>query len=190
MDTEFEATYLDIDKDELKEKLQAVGASLKKAEFLQKRMVFDLPSGHEIKGGWLRVRDEAGKITLTLKVIDGDNIENQREVLLGIDNFEKADQLLQMIGCKRNAYQENRREVWELDGAEITIDEWPFLEPYTEIEGKSKEHVIEISNKLGFDFKDALFCSVDKIYSMKYNISTEEFNHMPEITFSDKNPFV
>lgn len=191
MDIEFEATYLDISKDEIRKTLKKSGGVLKKSEFMQRRIVFSLPSGHEIKGGWLRVRDEGGKTTLTLKVVDGDNIEGQKEVLLGIDSLEKADQLLQLIGCKRNAYQESKREIWEIDGVEVTIDEWPFLEPYIEIEGKSKDEVIKISNKLGYDFKDALFCSVDKIYSLKYGISEEIINKQtPELTFTMKNPFI
>lgn len=191
MDIEFEATYLDVNKDEARKLLKRLGGMLSKAEFLQRRIVFSLPLGHEIKGGWLRVRDEGGKITLTLKVVDGDNIEGQKEVLLNIDSLEKADQLLQLIGCKRNAYQESKREIWKIDGVEVTIDEWPFLEPYIEIEGTSKEDVIRVSNKLGYDFKDALFCSVDKIYSLKYGISEEIINKQtPELKFTMKNPFI
>lgn len=190
MDVEFEATYLDINKDAIRQTLQDAGGVLKKPEFMQRRIVFDLPSGHEIKGGWLRVRDEGGKTTLTLKVVDGDNIENQKEVLLNIDSLEKADQLLQLMGCKKNAYQESKREIWELDGVEVTIDEWPFLDSYIEVEGKSKNEVIKASQKLGFDFQNALFCSVDKIYALKYGISEDVINKQtPELKFDMKNPF-
>ena len=45
-------------KDSVRSKLKEVGATLSRPEFLQKRIVFRMPEGHEIKGGWLRVRDE------------------------------------------------------------------------------------------------------------------------------------
>ena len=54
---EYEAKFININKDSVRENLKLVGAELIKPEFLQKRVVFNLPTGHEIKGGWLRVRD-------------------------------------------------------------------------------------------------------------------------------------
>lgn len=191
MEIEFEATYSNIDKHEIREKLQVLTAQLIKPEFLQKRSVFHLPPGQEIKGGWLRVRDEAGKITLCLKVIDGDQIEDQKEIELEIDNFQQAELLLLKLGCRKKAFQESKREIWLLNNVEIMIDEWPFLEPFIEVEGKSKAEVESISVKLGLDFKNALFCSVDKLYSLKYGISQERINDQtPEIIFNGKNPFL
>lgn len=191
MDIEFEATFTNIDKGKIRKILASIGAKLVRSEYLQRRIVLSLPKGHEIKGGWLRVRDEGDKITLTLKVVDGDQIENQKEVFLKIDDFEKAEQLLDLIGCKKRAYQESKRELWQLGDVEITIDEWPFLEPYVEIEGKSKEVVEEVTDKMGLDFSKALFCSIDKLYALKYNISTDVINNqIPELKFDSKNPFL
>ncbi|MDO8498274.1 MAG: CYTH domain-containing protein [bacterium] len=191
MDIEFEATFTNINKDAIRKVLTSIGAKLIRSEYLQRRVVLSLPKGHEIKGGWLRVRDEGDKVTLTLKVVDGNQIENQREVCLKIDDFEKAEQLLGLIGCKKRAYQESKRELWQLGGVEITIDEWPFLEPYVEIEGKSKESVEEVASKMELDFSKALFCAVDKLYALKYNISEDVINNqVPELKFDSKNPFL
>lgn len=190
MDIEFEATFPNIDKDEIRQILSKLGAVLKKPEYMQKRVVFKLPKGHEIKGGWLRVRDEGDKITMSLKVIDGDNIDDQKEIYLKVSDFQQAELLLSSIGCEKKAYQESKRELWILDDVEITIDEWPFLEPYLEVEGKSKEIVEQVSKKMGFDFNKALFCSVDKLYNLKYGISQDIINNQtPEIIFGGKNPF-
>ena len=74
---------------------------------------------------------------------------------------------------------------------EITIDEWPFLEPYLEIEGKSKESVKEAVDKMELDFSKALFCAVDKLYALKYNISEDVINNqIPELKFDSVNPFL
>ncbi|MDD5589955.1 MAG: hypothetical protein PHQ47_02140 [Candidatus Portnoybacteria bacterium] len=48
---------------------------------------------------------------------------------------------------------------------------------FIEIEGKSEQGVKDAAKKLGFDYKDALFCSADMIYGRKYNL--------PEIVFTD-----
>lgn len=191
MDTEFEATFTNIDKNEIRKLLTSIGAKLVRDEYLQRRIVLNLPKGHEIEGGWLRIRDEGDKVTLTLKVVNGNKIEGQKEVCIKIDNFEKAERLLSLIGCKKRAYQESKRELWQLGEVEITIDEWPFLEPYIEIEGQSKESVEEVAYKMGLDFSKALFCSIDRLYALRYNISVDVINNqIPELKFNGNNPFL
>jgi len=175
----------------VREKLQEAGAKLVKKEFMQKRAVFKLPEGNHINGGWLRVRDEGDRITMSLKVVDGNKIHNQKETMLTVDNFEEAKKFLAGIGCKEKAYQESMRELWELDGVDITIDEWPFLEPFVEVEGQSTEQVMKVSEKIGFNYNQAKFCSVDTLYSEKYNISTNRVNmETPQILFEMINPFI
>jgi adenylate cyclase class 2 len=190
MDIEYEATFINIDKDEIRGRLKKAGATLIKPNFLMKRIVFELPTGHEIPGGWLRVRDEGDKTTMSLKVVNGDKIEDQKEIYLKIDNFTEGVKFLESIGARQKAYQESYRELWILDGVEVTIDEWPYLEPYVEVEGKSEKEVITASEKLGFDYAQALFCSVDTLYNKKYGVPFEVINHRTNrITFSDPNPF-
>ncbi len=190
MNIEYEATFTNIDKNEIRSRLSEAGAELIKKEYLQKRFVFELPSGHEIKGGWLRVRDEGDKITMSLKVVDGARIDDQKEIQLVVDDLNKAKDFLASIGCPEKAYQENKREWWRLDEVDITIDEWPFLEPFVEIEGQSEESVKAASGKLEFDYSQAKFCSVDTLYSEKYGFSLDKINkEMPRIVFDMDNPF-
>jgi adenylate cyclase class 2 len=193
MKTEFEATFSNINKEKMKEILTNNGGILIKKEYLQKRFVFHLPTGHEVAGGWLRVRDESDKITLSLKVVQNNKtIEDQKEIELKVDNFVNACELLETIGCIKKAYQENLREKWEIDGIEITIDEWPYLEPYVEVEGNSEESVKEVSKKLGFEYSTAYFGSVDGMYAKKYGLTEDRINNKtPEILFNmSKNPFL
>lgn len=190
MQIEYEATFKNIDKTDLRARLQAAGAKLLRPEFMQRRRVFRLPAGHEINGGWLRVRDEGERITMSLKVVDGERIEDQKETQLVVDDFAAACSLLATIGCQEKAYQESKRELWILDGVDICIDEWPFLEPFVEIEGKSESEVKAAARKLSFDFSTAYFCSVDVLYSEKYSISLDRINNQtPRILFEMDNPF-
>ncbi len=168
MNIEYEATFTNVNKDEMRKHLRHAGAELIRPEYLQKRIPFYLPKEKRSKDAWLRVRDDGDKITLGLKVIDGDKIENQKELCLEINNFDDAVELLKTIGCEPKSYQETRRELWRLNGVDITIDEWPFLEPFVEVEGNSEQAVKEVSEKLGFNYADALFCAVGKLYKMKY----------------------
>ncbi len=190
MEIEYEATFENIDKEEIRGKLRETGAVLIRPEFMQKRTVFNLPKGNEIAGAWLRVRDEGNRVTMTLKIVDGEKIENQKEVIVAVDNFDKASELLISIGCFEKGYQESKRELWKMGETEITIDEWPFLDPFVEVEGKSEKEVISVSEKLGFDYKKALFCAVDTLYARKYGVSKDIIdNKIPKLVFEMKNPF-
>lgn len=44
MKIEYEATFINVNKDNIRDRLQKAGASLIKPEFLQRRVVFELPS--------------------------------------------------------------------------------------------------------------------------------------------------
>ena len=190
MKIEFEATFTNVDKNEVRDRLKKAGAILEKPEFLQKRVTFNFPIGYERTDGWLRVRDEGDKITMIIKIIDGEKIENQKEIGLNVDDFSEAVEFLETIGCRKKSYQETKRELWILDDVEITIDHWPFLDPLVEVEGKSEEAVKNVSEKLGFDYAQAFFGCVSPLYAKKYNVA-EEFvnNHVAEITFEGNNPF-
>ena len=191
MNIEYEATFPNISKDDVRERLEELGAACVKPEFLQKRVVFNLPEGHEIPGGWLRVRDEGDKITLSLKIINGTKIEDQKEIQLSVDSFADAESLVTLVGCQKKAYQENKREIWKLSNVEIMIDEWPYLEPLVEVEGPSEQAVRDVSESLGFDYSKARFCAVGVLIAEKYGI--DEYlvnNRTPRITFADPNPYL
>lgn len=191
MDIEFEAMFENIDKDDMRERLKEAGATLVRPEFLQKRVAFNLPPGNEIRGGWLRVRDEVDKVTMSLKIIDGDAIHDQREICIMVDNYENAIALLDAIGCRKKAFQESKRELWKLGNVEITIDEWPFIHPFVEVEGSSEKGVREASEKLGFDWNEALFGEVALLVNRQYGVPRDYVNNeTPEIVFDGENPWL
>ncbi len=191
MNIEYEATFANIDKDEVRNMLANAGARLVHPEFLMKRAVFAPAEGCTVSDSWLRVRDEGDRITMSIKAVDGEAIHNQKEIMLTVDSFEEAKKFLLSIGCREKSYQETRRECWELDGAEITIDEWPFLEPFVEVEAASAEVVRVAAERAGFDYNKARFCAADILYSEKYHLSLDRIdNQTPRIVFEMENPFV
>ena len=191
MNIEYEATFENVDKDVVRARLVAAGATLVRPECIQKRAVFNPPSGHEIPGGWLRVRNEGDKVTMSLKVVNGDAIEDQKEICLTVDDAGNAVEFLTALGAERKAYQETRRELWKLGETDITIDEWPFLEPFVEVEGADEATVRAASEKIGFAYGNALFCSVATLYARKYGLEEDVFNnHSSLVVFDMENPFI
>lgn len=191
MEIEHEATFENVSKDAAREAFRKAGATCVRPEYQQRRYVFNLPTGHEMQGGWLRVRDEGDKVTMSLKVVDGDRMENQKEICLTVDDFLAAKEFLALVGAQEKAYQETLREKWTLGEVELTIDEWPFLEPFVEVEGKSEEAVRAAVKMLGWDYEKALFGSVDLLYSRKYGFPRDQFNNRTaRVVFDMENPFV
>ncbi|MBT5346457.1 CYTH domain-containing protein [bacterium] len=189
MKTEFEATFSCVDHEQLRKKFNDLGASLVQKEFIQIRSNFNLPTAN--KNAFVRVRKENDKITLTLKVFeDNDSIHRQKEVELKIDSFEEAISFLEFTGFKQKNFQETKRELWEIDGCQIMLDTWPFLDPFIEIESINEENVKKLSQKLGFNYIHAIFDSVDYQYAKKYNISRDKVNQTKILSFNSKNPFI
>ena len=76
MDTEFEVKILDIDVEEIKKKLDSIGAK-KYLDRSMRRYVYDITPGDNSK--WLRLRDDGENTTLTIKEIHNDNIDGTKE---------------------------------------------------------------------------------------------------------------
>lgn len=191
MQIEYECKFTDINKNDVRRRLKKAGARLVHPEFMMKRYVWHFPQGHWVKGGWPRVRQEYDQVTMSVKIVDGRKLQDQREICITVDDMAKARAILNAIGCIERAYQESKRELWKLGAVEITIDEWPFLEPFVEIEGQSDKAIRAASKKLGLDYKQAIFGSVDFQYADKYKVSLKKINQdTPLIKFKMANPFL
>ena len=193
MQTEYEATFWPIDKDTVRALLQSAGATMKYPERLMRRVAFNLPPSEAITNpaqAWGRVRDEGDRITMSIKSVTGLNIEDQKEAQVVVEDFEDGRAFMKSFGSVEKSYQESKRELWKLDDVEIMIDEWPFLEPFVEVEGKSEEAVRIVSEKLGFEWSKAHFGNVGSFYVERYGISEDQiYNQTPRLVFGDPLPF-
>lgn len=180
MKPEIEATFINIDKDNIRSKLKTIGAKLIQAELLMRRTIFNLG-----KKSYARVRDEGNRITMSYKHLDSLSLSGMKEICLEVNDYDEAINFLQACGLKVKAAQESYREEWELDGVEITIDTWPWIPSYIEIEGPSEAEVKRVATKLGFQMKNALYGAVDEVYKVYYDITSDDINFCPEIKFTD-----
>lgn len=185
MEIEIEAKFLNIDRDTLRIALQKNDAVLVHTERLMRRKNFDYTDSRLEKiGGWIRVRDEGDKTTLAYKQLTDRTLEGTKEISVVVDGFDKICDFLLAIGMDNKSYQETKRERWELDGIEVTIDTWPWIPTFVEIEGVSEAKLKGVAEKLGLDWGKAMHGSVETAYQSCYNVSEAEIDSWETITFT------
>lgn len=186
MKTEIEAKFLNIDIKDVREKLKKIGAVMEYPERLMKRKVFDYPDNRlDKESAWVRVRDEGdSKITLSYKKLLDRSLHGTKEITLNVSDFEIMCDFLQACGFAVKSYQETKREKWTLGESEITIDTWPWIPTFVEIESETEEEVHKVSKLLGFDWKKALHGSVETAYQDLFDVTDNEIDHWEEITFT------
>ena len=186
MKTEIEAKFPGIDPVSLRVKLEEISAERLYPEVLMRRKTFDLPDRRLYKvGGWIRVRDEGDKITLSYKQLNDRTLHGTKEITVLVNDFEETCSLLREIGMEEKSYQETKREAWKHNDVEITIDTWPWVPTFVEIEGPTEELVRTTAKSLGLDWSAAMHGSVETIYQMHYNVTDKEIDSWPSITFID-----
>lgn len=186
--TEFEARfYLMEPKDEmaLKTKLKKLGGKKVHNKTLMSRYIFGLANG---KPGFVRVRKEHKKITMTCKRYDCQSCDQfPSETDITVDNFENAFKLLSSLGLKQKSYQETKREEWSLPikgVKEIVFDNIPGLPPYVEIDCSNNKTLGSVVKKLGLDPKDAKYGPYSNAFEELYGINRRTMNDsIPELTF-------
>jgi adenylate cyclase class 2 len=142
---------------------------------LMKRYVYDI--NPKRRGHWIRLRDDGKQITLTVKKIHNDGISGTEEEEIQVEDFEKTNDLLLLMGFIPQAYQENRRTSFVLNGAQLEIDHWPMIPPYLEIEANSKEQVLQIAFQLGYNESDLTGENTMKIYA-RYGINLSDIKDL------------
>jgi len=191
MQTEIEVKFLGVDHDAVRAALKKAGGVCEQPMRLMRRAVFDWPDKllEQSIDGFVRVRDEGHQITMTYKVFNERTVDGAGEVEIVISDYKKGIAFLQAIGMLLKSEQESKRETWRLGDCEIVLDEWPWIRPYIEIEGPSKEALQATAARLGFDWDDAVYGSVTSAYRVEYNIPEKlSIGENPRIAFGDPVP--
>ena len=185
MKTEIEAKFLDIDMVEMRGKLKSLGAKMVYPEALVHQKVFDYPDFRlDRDSSWLRLRQENGKVILTLKKWEHEGIHGMKEIETTADSFEETERLLRGIGMIVKSEQEKKRELWGLDGVEFMFDTWPWVPTFIEIESDAEEKVKVAAAKLGFAWTDAQFGGAARIYKCYFDIEDRQIDKCPKVVFS------
>jgi adenylate cyclase class 2 len=167
MQPEYEARFLSIDPGKLVDRLQDLGAEQIFPRTLMRRIVLK-NNDIEQRGGWLRLRDEGRRVTLTYKQVSdaaqGSSIDSTLEAEIEVSGFDETLRLLEAMAFTPLRFQENYREEWRYKGVTLDIDTWPDLDTYLEVEGPDAQSVADVAATLGFTMDDATYGSVDEVY--------------------------
>lgn len=168
MAKEREVTILNIDEEMFIKRLLEHGA-IKKDEFLQRRYTYDF--NPVMPNKWIRLRTNGKKTTLTIKEIRNKNaIDGTMELETVVGDFDVMNSILKELGYVYRNYQENYRKIYVIENVEISIDSWPMIPTYAEIEGKSNEDVVRTLELLGYTLEEATTLDVTSIYNEIYGI--------------------
>ncbi len=180
MAKEIEIKFLNIDHDDMRAKLKALGAKLKSPRTLYKRINLDFKDDllHKL-GSWVRLRDEGDKITLTHKIHSKSKKDQLKieEFEITVNSFDHAVSFLESINMKVKTYQENYRENWSLKTqsglVEVALDQWPHVRPHIEIELESgdEKSLEEACQMLNLNFTQAINDDICPVYMAEYDIS-------------------
>ncbi|HEY8886145.1 MAG TPA: class IV adenylate cyclase [Candidatus Microsaccharimonas sp.] len=171
-DIEVELRVYDVDGDALRETLRSLGAvSLGEQTF--KRAVLDVHPVNPNK--WIRVRSDGTETTLAVKQRAGENEDTGEfdgEIEETVESFETTLKILSSLGFEARSIQESRRDSYTIDGAEVSIDSWPKLKDFLEIEAKDrntstdeqKAEIFRVAERLGIDTNTLTTEAVEQRY--------------------------
>ncbi len=194
MQEEIEYKFIIQSKDAVRERLAQLGAHKVYPEKLMRMQLFDYANKQEMnkKGQykWWRVRDEGHRITVTLKEIfdDGETRDDHtKELEIEVNDYDKACQMLIETGLVQTVDQEKYREQWQIDGIEVTLDTWPALPTFIEIEGKNETEMRTLATKLGLNMQKVILGSVDYVYERVYNVTPDAIGTFREFKFANQH---
>lgn len=154
-------------------------------EFVR-RCVVNLPDHSGPRRQWLRLREAGGISSLSLKRGTQDPFVME-EISVGIDSFEQCILLLSHLGLGFS-YQENYREAFTdtRSGTVYSIDWWPGLDAFIEIEAVGKEELLRAVLMLKGTYVETTLVNVADLYALKYSVPLDWLhNECKSLTFQN-----
>jgi len=148
---EIEVKILDINVEEVKNKLQELGAE-KVFDGNLEIVTFDHPEKNlKEEGKLLRVRKMGNKTELCFKgKKEPGKFKVREEVEVLTDNFENTVNILEKVGFSKVFEGNKKRESYQLGNIKFEIDTYPGIPTFLEIEAPTEEEVAEFVQKLGY----------------------------------------
>ncbi|VVB77386.1 Uncharacterised protein [uncultured archaeon] len=165
MGKESEIEILDIDKAEVTRRLAELRARHEGVHRFR-RIEFLLGGDSNGAHSWGRVRTNGKETTITVKEMSGrGGFSSMKEFEVTADDFSEAVRIMsRLIDPKAMLYFENERDAYWLGDAYVTIDKWPEIPAYLEIEAPSMASVKKARALLGVKGKFVGNANIHKIY--------------------------
>jgi len=153
-------------------------------DYADRRLQVGMPNSY------IRVRDEGDKVTLTYKQFAELSIDGAKEIEIMTSSFEDTVKIFTQVGLEVVSLQESKRETWKSGACEVVLDEWPWLDPYIEIEATTESEVKDVAQRLGLNWILAKFGDVMVAYRDQYPYLNEAqtVGKVPEVLFDAPLP--
>ncbi len=154
MINEIEIKFKIEDNNDIRKRLLSLGGVPQKP---YKQTTYGFFSDNSIeKGIFPRIRDEHGKIILTVKVRPSKktNYFERKEYSMEILNADDGVEIMKAIGYSQVRIFKKIREEWKFKEVEVVFDKL-YFGAYIEIEGP-KDEIEKMIKKLGFEKKERI----------------------------------
>ena len=162
---EIEAKFYVTGLDPIKARLHTLEARLIQERILETNIRFDLPDARlRSEGRVLRLRrDTEARLTYKGMGNNDQGVLSRTEIEFVVEDFEKAKQFLEALGYSELMRYDKYREVYELDGCHIMLDELPYGF-FVEIEGESVDEIQQTAAQLRLKWEAAVAKSYHALF--------------------------
>lgn len=182
---EIEVKLLEIEPEQMRQRLQALQARFLGREFQQNHM-YDYPDRRlyeQADGSYVRLRRrrwlahpqpaKQPEVLLTFKkTISRTGYKIADETETQVADFAAMHRFLGLMGLVEMRVDEKLRESYQLGSVHFEIDEWAGLPPYLEIEAESEADLEWGLTQLGYTLAQTTTMNLREVLA-KYNIKAE-----------------
>jgi adenylate cyclase class 2 len=167
---EIEVRFLNIDKNNLLQKLFSLGAKDQGEKMLSEVIFYDQNLSWLDEKRFVRVRSNGEGISMTYKENKNQTIDSAFEIEFKVPDYQKAVDFLRKIGLNAYRFQEKKRHTFIIDDVTVDIDTWPKIPSYIELEGPSENSLKSLSHLLGLEWNNAVFLDAKGVIENIYKI--------------------
>ncbi len=161
---EIEAKVLEVNKEELSEKLRNIGAE-KVFDSQIKSELYDFPDGRIEEEGVLRLRTREDKSFVTRKQrVAFDDAKEMHEIEFDVDDPEEFREFMKSIGAEKVREGNKNRTKWVKDDIEFVIDKIPNIPCFLEVEAPDREEMKNAFQELGYSMEETVNWGAKEIF--------------------------
>jgi adenylate cyclase class 2 len=182
---EIEVKFQVLDQDAFLKRLGDLGAVCTQERVLEINLRFDTADGRlRAARQVLRLRKD-NRVRMTYKgpAEESQTVAIRPEIEFTVSDFESARNFLEALGYVISVVYEKCRTSFDLEGAEISLDEMPFG-LFCEIEGRDASQIENLASGLGLDWENRI---TDSYLMLFESLKTKRGLTMRDLTFESFN---
>jgi len=167
---EVELKFLDINVEDVKGKLEKLGAELKYDTYIESYpFISDEFHGYNSDKKYLRVRKVDDDVEITYKdpAITSD-MTAREEINLRVDSYEEAIKLIEKLGFEKGEVFRKHRVHYELGSIHFELDTLDHIPTYLEIETETEDEMKKVCVELELDILHGKKGTIVEIFPEKF----------------------